>query len=82
MMPNPFDDREDKIDDESEEDDTEEEPLLILKCRLMVERKPRSCNGQCVKMNQATWEMDFCDNFLIVDATDEETAEYDSLEEN
>ena len=75
--PGPFED-----EAEEDEDDDLEGPLLILKCRLMVERKPTSCTGECVKRSGGTLEMDVCEHFLIVDATEEEEAEYDSIEEN
>lgn len=68
--------------DDEEEDFEEEESLLMLKCRLMVERKPTSCNSECVKRNPGTLEMVACEHFMIIDATEEETIEYDSIEEN
>ena len=78
-QPGPF-----ESDEEGgEEDDFDEgESLLMIKCRLQVERKPCSCGGQCVKKNQGTLEMEICDYFMIIDATEEETIEYDSIEEN
>ena len=76
--PGPFEE-----DEEDEEEDVElEGSLLILKCRLMVERKPYSCNGNCVKKNEGTLEMDLCEHFMVVDATEEETIEYESMENN
>ena len=79
--PGPFEDEDDE--GEEDEDDVElEEPLLVIKCRLMVEKKPCSCHGVCVKKNEGTLEMELCEHFMIVDATEEETIEYDSMENN
>jgi hypothetical protein len=82
MMPEPPGPFNEEEEDEEEDEFEEEEALLILKCRLMVQRKPLSCDGRCVKKNEGTLEMDVCNHFLIVDATEEEEAEYDSIEEN
>ncbi len=79
MMLNPFGDVE---EDEEEEDFTEEEPLLILRCSLMAQKKPCCYNGRCVWYEEGTLEMKCCKFFIIVDATEEDLKDLEISEEN
>ena len=73
------------IDGELEEDDfdeDEEEPVLLLKCNLLTQRKPCCYNGKCVWLDEATMEMQYCKHFIIVDATEEDLKQLEIAEEN
>lgn len=80
MMLNPFDD----VEEDEEDDDLidEEEPLLILRCALMAQKKPCCYNGRCVWYEQGTLEMQVCKHFTIVDATEEDMKDIETVEEN
>jgi hypothetical protein len=78
MMLNPFDD----VEEEDDEDFAEEEPILLLKCNLMVQRKPCCYNGRCVWYEEGTPEMQCCKHFIIVDATEEDLKDLEVSEEN
>ena len=79
MMNNPFGDVE---EDEGDDDFTEEEPLLILRCNLMAQRKPCCYNGKCVWLDEGTLEMQMCKHFIIMDATEEDLKDIETCEEN
>jgi len=79
MILNPFDGVE---EDEEDEDFTEEEPLLILRCALMAQKKPCCYNGKCVWLDEAFLEMQCCKHFIIMDATDEDMKNIEISEEN
>jgi len=74
----------DEIDDveEDEYDEDEEEPILVLKCHLLTQRKPCCYNGKCVWLDEALLEMKFCKHFIIVDANEEELKDLEISEEN
>ena len=80
MMLNPFDDVEEE--DEEDEDFTEEEPLLILRCSMMAQKKPCCYNGKCVRLEEGSLEMVVCKYFIIVDATEEDLKNLEIVEEN
>ena len=80
MMLNPFDDVEE--DEEDYEDFAEEEPVLVLRCNLMVQRKPCCYNGRCVQYEEGSLEMQCCKHFIIVDATEEDLKNLEISEEN
>lgn len=78
-MNNPFEDVE---EDEEDEDFGEEEPLLILRCNLMTQRKPCCYNGKCVWLDEGLLEMKMCKHFIILDATEEDLKDIEICEEN
>lgn len=69
------------IEDEDFDED-EQESILMLKCNLLVQRKPCCYNGKCVWLDEAMLEMKFCKHFIIVDATEEDLKELEIPEEN
>jgi hypothetical protein len=79
MMLNPFDDVEEEEDDE---DFADEEPLLVLRCNLMAQKKPCCYNGKCVRLEEGSLEMVVCKYFIIVDATEEDLKNLEIVEEN
>lgn len=80
MMFNPFGDIEE--DEEDDEDVIEDEPLLILRCSLMAQKKPCCYHGRCVYLDEGLLEMKCCEYFVIVDATEEDLKEIEISEEN
>ena len=79
MMLNPFDDVEEEEDDE---DFADEEPLLVLRCNLMAQKKPCCYGGKCVRLEEGALEMVVCKYFIIVDATEEDLKNLEIAEEN
>ena len=79
MMLNPFDDVEEEEDDDFVD---EEEPLLVLRCNLMAQKKPCCYNGKCVRLEEGSLEMNVCKYFIIVDATEEDLKNLEVVEEN